>query len=239
MTGAANMNTRIPINRDGNIKTGELLSGKCILIGAGDLTIDELPITSDDFVIAVDGGYLYCKLLGVVPDLYLGDFDSLEQKEKSEIMQIAMQMPEKVIELSPIKDDTDMLAALKEGLRRGFKEFRIYAGMGGRLEHTLANIQCLNYLKEQGAVGYLMSSEEMLLLAKEECLSFQGNLEGYLSIFALGNEAKGVTLENLKYPLLDYTVTNAFPIGVSNEFIGKKASVTVKEGTLLIIIRWA
>ena len=101
-------------------------------------------------MIAVDGGLSYCGILELEPDLLIGDFDSVSEEEKEAIEIIKAQAPEKVIELCPIKDDTDMLAALKLGLEKGYSDFRIYGGTGGRLEHTIANIQCLLFLKEQG-----------------------------------------------------------------------------------------
>jgi thiamine pyrophosphokinase len=130
--------------------------GKCILIGAGDLTMGELSVTEEDYVIAVDGGLSYCGLLNVEPDLIIGDFDSMSEQEKLAVEQLQQTVPEKICRLPECKDDTDMLAAIKRGLELGYNDFRIYAATGGRFDHTLANIQCLLYLKNHGAVGYLV-----------------------------------------------------------------------------------
>lgn len=208
---------------------------KCILIGAGDLTVSEIPMSPEDICIAVDGGYLYCKLLGITPDYVVGDFDSLGEQETEELLQSESH---KVKRLPVEKDDTDTLAALKLGLQLGCQEFRIYGGMGGRLEHTIANIQCLLFLKKQGALGYLMDGTGMILVAKEETVSFQESLNGYLSLFSMGEEAV-VTIEHMKYLLKEERVYNHFPIGISNEFIGEKASVTVHQGAVMILINWA
>ena len=212
--------------------------GNCILIGAGDLTISEIPVQEADLVIAVDGGYEYCKLLEIVPDYILGDFDSIGEKEAEAVAEIAKQEEDKVIVLPVEKDDTDMLAALKLGLSEGYQNFRIYGGMGGRVEHTIANIQCLLYLKEHNAVGYLMDGTGMILVAKEEEISFQDSLEGYMSMFSMGDKAT-VTIENMKYLLKEQEITNSFPIGISNEFIlGKKGKVTVHKGAVMMIVSW-
>ena len=167
----------------------------CILIGTGDLTVSEIPVGENDLCIAVDGGYEYCKLLEITPDYILGDFDSISEKEAEGVAEIAKQEEEKVIILPAEKDDTDMLAAIRLGLSQGYQSFRIYGGMGGRIEHTIANIQCLLYLKEHNAVGYLMDGTGMILVAKEEEISFQNSLEGYLSLFSMGEKA---TVEELK-----------------------------------------
>ena len=212
--------------------------GNCFLIGAGDLTISEIPVQDGDLVIAVDGGYEYCKLLEITPDFILGDFDSISEKEAENVAEIAKKEEEKVIILSVEKDDTDMLAAIKLGLAEGYQSFRIYGGMGGRIEHTIANIQCLLYLKEHNAVGYLMDGTGMILVAKEEEISFQDSLEGYMSMFSMGDKAT-VTIENMKYLLQEQEITNSFPIGISNEFIlGEKGKVTVHKGAVVMIVSW-
>ena len=227
MTGAENISIGTHMNK-----------GNCILIGAGDLTISEIPIGENDLCIAVDGGYEYCKLLEITPDYILGDFDSISEKEAESVAEIAKNEEEKVIILPVVKDDTDMLAAIKVGLAEGYHSFRIYGGMGGRIEHTIANMQCLLYLKEHNAVGYLMDGTGMILVAKEEEISFQESLEGYMSLFSMGDQAI-VSIENMKYLLREQEVTNSFPVGISNEFIlGEKGKVTVHKGAVVMIVNW-
>ncbi len=212
---------------------------RCILVGAGDMTVSQIPVREEDYLIAVDGGFLYCEMMGLVPDLILGDLDSIGEEGAARLASIHERVPESVIILPAQKDDTDMLAAIRIALEKGCDDFLIYGGMGGRLEHTIANIQCLQFLKDNGAKGYLMDGTGMVLLVQDETVCFQEGLEGYLSLFSMGEQAEGVTLEGLKYPLKDYTVKNSYPIGISNEFLeGQAARVTVKKGTLLIIINW-
>ncbi len=214
------------------------MQGKCIIIGAGDLTMGELKLEEEDYVIAVDGGLSYCPILGVEPDLIIGDFDSVSHKELEAIELLREQIPERIITLQSEKDDTDMLAAIKYGLSKGYTQFRIYAATGGRFDHTLANLQCLLYLKNHDAVGYLVDGTGMMLVLQNETVSFRETMDGVLSLFALGKEAKGVTITGMKYPLTDYTIRNDFPIGISNEFIGKHASITVEDGELACMIQY-
>lgn len=224
---------------DGRIVAGkEKTMGKCILIGAGDLTMGELHVADEDYVIAVDGGLSYCSILNVEPDLIIGDFDSVNQREKLAVEQLAQTVPEKICQLPQCKDDTDMLAAIKKGLELGYTDFRIYAATGGRFDHTLANIQCLLYLKNHGAVGYLVDGTGMVLVLQNETVHFRKELEGILSLFALTKEAKGVTIRGMKYPLENGVITNDFPIGISNEFLGEEAEVSVKDGELVCMIRY-
>lgn len=208
---------------------------RCVIVGAGVLTVPEIPVRQEDFVIAADGGYSYCKALGIVPDLILGDLDSIGEKEAEEIAGICRKDPEKVVILPVEKDETDMLAAIHAGLEKGCREFYLYAGVGGRLEHTIANIQCLKYLKDCGAAGYMPDAAGMIFVAQEETVRFRPDADGYLSLFSLGDRAEGVTICNMKYELENAVITNSFPIGISNEFIGKEAVITVEKGALLVI----
>lgn len=208
------------------------------MIGAGDLTTGEIRVEKEDFLIAVDGGLDYCGILGAEPDLVLGDFDSVSGQAEETVRGLESRIPERVIRLPKEKDDTDMLAALKEGLARGYREFRIYAATGGRLDHTFANIQCLLYLKNHNAAGYLMEGTGMILVIVNEAVHFQKNLKGTLSLFSLVKETKGVTIRNMKYTLEKAVVTNDFPVGISNEFIGEEAEVVVGEGALVCIVSY-
>ncbi len=212
--------------------------GKCIVIGAGDLTVGSINVGEDDLVIAVDGGLNYCSVLEVEPDLILGDFDSVSQEQKDALLELQQQIPDRVIALKPEKDDTDMLAALKLGLEFGYTNFQIYAATGGRLEHTLANIQCLLYLKNKDAVGYIMDGNGMIFVMQNEEVKLRNTLEGYLSIFSLGKCASGVTIKGMKYELDNDTLTNDFPIGISNEFIGRESLIRVEDGEIVCILSY-
>ena len=214
-------------------------SGKCIVIGARDLTLGNIAVGEEDFVIAVDGGLGYCGVLEVEPDLLIGDFDSVSEEEEKAVRLLEQEIPDRVIRLAREKDDTDMLAALKEGLARGYRQFHIYAGTGGRFDHTLANIQCLLYLKKRDAVGYLIDGTGMMLVICGEAVHFRKNLEGTLSLFSLGEKANGVTISGMKYELENAVLTNDFPIGISNEFIGEEAMISVEEGELVCMISYA
>lgn len=188
------------------------------------LPVNSLPeIDPDDLVIAADAGYK--QLGGIKPHLVVGDFDSLGYVPREE----------SVVELPVRKDDTDALFAVKLGLSRGFRRFVLLGSVGGRLDHTLANIQALAYLTTRGARGVLVGESEKITMLQNGSLNFLGAPEGIVSVFAYGGTATGVTEENLTYPLDRATVTTDFPIGVSNEFTKQPACVTVEEGCLLIV----
>ncbi len=198
--------------------------GKCLIFCAGDF--DSLPfaIGENDCIIAADGGLMHTQKLGLTPDVILGDFDSLGYT------------PECANVFPVEKDDTDAMLAVRRGLQLGYKEFILYGSLDGkRLDHTVANFQTLQFLADHGARGYLVGLEYIVTLISQETVTFPEMAEGILSLFCLGPDATGVTLENLYYPLENGTLTCGFPLGVSNHFIGKKARITVEKGSLLAI----
>ncbi len=209
----------------------------CILVGAGEQPSYQISVSGEDYLIAVDGGYAYCRKWALTPDLILGDLDSVSQSMKEEISSVRKETPDKIRVLPAMKDDTDTLAAIRIGLDMGYRSFRIYGGMGGRTDHTIANIQCLLFLKSQGAEGYLISDREILFLIQNESIKFTPKSSGLFSLFALQKQVTGVTIRGMKYPLDQAVLTDVYPIGISNEFIGEEAEVTVEEGTLLAVMQ--
>ena len=215
----------------------QIQTGKCIIVAAGELSVAEIEVVQGDLLIAVDGGLEHCECLGLKPDLVLGDFDSVKERQLTQISQWEAQSPGRVIRLKPEKDDTDTLTAIRVALERGYRDFLLYGAMGGRRpEHTIANIQCLLFLKHHGAVGYLVDGTEMCFVMENEEMRFQPSMEGYLSLFSLKEEALGVNIRGMKYELNNARITNDFPIGISNEFIGQEAVVSVRQGQLLGIV---
>ena len=104
---------------------------------------------------------------------------------------------------------------------------------GPRLDHTVANFQTLQFLADHGAKGYLVGRDYLVTVVKNETISFPAEAEGIISLFCLGCDAKGVTIRGLHYELENGTLTPGFPLGVSNHFTGKGATVQVKDGSIL------
>jgi len=204
---------------------------RCYIAGAGEFDERVLP-GADDFVIAADGGYAALEMREIAPDLIVGDFDSLASDLTKDVLKKS-----NVIRTPAEKDDTDMMLAVSEALSQGYKDFIINGGLGGRLDHTLANIQTLVYLKKQGARGTLVGRNEFITVIKNEELKLipDKKRNSTLSIFSAGCKAEGITLKGLKYPLTNATLKNDNPVGISNETTGKPASVSVSDGIIIII----
>ena len=202
------------------------INGICYIVGAMPLEPELVPQPkSGDFVIAADGGYASLYKRGIAANLVVGDFDSLGSVPNH---------PD-VLRLPKIKDETDMGYALNRALEKGYTRFVLLGGMGGRLEHTIANLQLLAHLNRQGAVGILAGNGQAATVITGGSFDFPETMSGFCSVFCQSGVARGVTLEGLKYPLEDEKLTGDFPLGVSNEFLGVPARVTVKDGTLLLI----
>ncbi len=197
----------------------------CVIFGAGERFAPRRKITPNDLVIAADGGYEFAMSLGIEPNVVIGDFDSCAVPQNTAAH---------VVKLNRDKDDTDMMAAVKLGLRREYRTFVIYGGTGGRLDHTAANFAALAYLNAYGAHGYLIDGTGIVTVITDEKFTLPKNSSGTVSVFAYGGAASGVTLEKLKFGLKDYELMPDCPIGVSNETTGIGASVSVKHGSLLI-----
>lgn len=180
-----------------------------------------------DLVIGADGGYLTARRLGFPPDLILGDFDSAPLPESNQ-----------GLEVHPAhKDETDCVLGVDAGLERGCSEFIILGGLGGRLDHTVANLQTLGYLADQGARGELRDRDCWARVIRDETLVLpRGSYLGegaYLSLFAMGGDCR-VTETGVEYPLDRHPLSGFYPLGVSNHILDT-ARITA-EGTLLVML---
>ena len=212
--------------------------GKCIIMCAGEFVPVSPAVQEGDLVIAADNGLVYLDRLGTAPDLVIGDFDSLNAEGRVLLSQ-AQENSGAVIVLPREKDDTDTLAAVKEGFRRGFTTFYLYCALGGRVDHTMANIQTLIYIREHGGKGYIMDRNQMLFVIRNESRTFHRGFGGTFSLFAMDTVVRDVTIRGMKYPLEHADITNSFPIGISNEIRPEtEASVTVGDGTALVCVSW-
>lgn len=196
----------------------------CHCFGAGEFFGLCTEIKENDMTVAADGGLEAAVKCGITPDFVIGDFDSLGKIPKGKNITV----------LPAEKDTTDMFEAVSLGEKNGCTVFHLYGGTGGRLDHTLANIQLLRHFSEKGCCLYLHGDGYTVTAVTDGGVALNGKKGKYVSVFSLSDISEGVRLKNLKYELEDYRLTASFPLGVSNEFTENTAQISVRKGTLAV-----
>ncbi len=199
--------------------------GICYVIGAGDCSELNINKESRDLIIAADAGYKYLINAGIEPDVIIGDFDSLGVVPKGE----------SVIKLNPIKDITDMDAAVNIGVEKGYCEFHIYGACGGRIDHTFANIQLIASLSQRGYKAFIHDGKTVITAISNDRMEFDSSYKGFVSVFSHSDECCGVSINGLRYTLDNAVLKNTFPLGVSNEFMGINSEIIIGQGTAIAV----
>ena len=203
--------------------------GRCIIITGGelgDLTLEDIAPGPEDTVLCCDRGYAHALALGIRPHRLFGDFDSYDGPLPKDIP---------VERFAPEKDDTDTMIALRWALKAGHRDILLVAATGGRLDHTLANIQALAFLADHGATGELLGPGERVWLLDADRITIPKREGYYLSVLAYGGNATGVWERGVEYSLTDATLTTGYPLGVSNHITADAAEISVATGRLLIL----
>ena len=202
--------------------------GKCIIIAplyAGEMQA-WLKKEEGDLLLCADGGYDAAVKHGLQPDLVIGDFDSMPFDHVQGC---------KSIRLPVHKDDTDMVVCLEEGRSRGYRQFRIAGCLGGRLDHTISNLQCLYDCALRGEEAWMCDGQNMVtvLLPGRYTLPRQEGCN--FSLLSYTPEVLGVDLRGTVWELTDAALNNRYPLGVSNEITGDQAELSFAEGALMVL----
>ncbi len=201
---------------------------RCVIVGGADINNYEYiqnRLLEDDYVVFCDSGLKHLEKLRVKPSLIVGDFDSHDNPN----------FDVETIVLPCEKDDTDTVFAVKEAIKRGFEEFLLIGVVGARLDHTLGNISILMYLDSHGKNGYIIDDySEMEIVSCET--KYIDDSYSFFSLLNISGTAKGITIENAKYPLKNGEITCEYQYGISNEVLKKStATVKINEGRCLLI----
>ncbi len=197
----------------------------CYIFGAlpcGDI---QLNIDNSDLIIGADAGITNLEKLGIKPHLIVGDFDSLGYIPEGD----------NIIRHPVRKNETDTILAIDIAFEKGFRKFVIYGCIGGRLDHTYANIQTASYVATKGGYAVFTDKSICFTVIKNNYIEFSKRNSGLVSVFAHSDMAKGVTEEGLLFEIQNETLSPDYPLGVSNEFIGKVARISVEDGALCVM----
>ncbi len=203
---------------------------RCVIVGSAPFSDTEYVLSylrDDDYVIAADGGQKFLTALGKTYDLLVGDFDSSRAPVTAD---------DRTISLPTHKDDTDVLAAIRIALKKGYRDYLLLGCLGGRFDHTLANVFLLRFLHQHGASGCLVDQDHEISLLSAGVYYVPARDDRVLSLLPYGGDAVGVSIDGAEYPLRDATLDTAMPLGVSNAFIGKTVTISLKKGFLLMIL---
>ena len=210
---------------------------KFVIVSGGyiddEFALEWLEKNKYEYMIAADSGMNFLYRNGLVPNVIAGDFDSVASESLEHFIQKA---EVEMLRLNPVKDDTDTEFVIREAIRRGAKEITILGSTGTRLDHVLANVYLLGIGLEEGVSIELVDKHNRIRMISDSLeISKQEQFGDYVSVLPVKGDAKGVTLEGMKYPLKDANIACFSSLGVSNEIVNEIAYVSLRQGSLLVI----
>ncbi len=205
---------------------------KCIIIAplAPNKIKNHINITKDDLIVCADKGYEIAVKQGITPHAVIGDFDSLSIK-KEEISKTV-----KWIGYNKEKDETDTFLCYQYGMEKGYDSFVLLGGIGGRADHSYANIQTMAHGVQKGYKFKIIVEKNEIEIFPPGIWKIKEKKGWKLSVFSYGEKVSNVNLTGVKYPIHQGTLSWDFPIGVSNEWEEPFALLTFTEGFLLVIL---
>jgi len=181
-------------------------------------------------LICADGGARIALALGLTPEVVVGDLDSLDEAAQARLKAMGCRF----VVYPTAKDWTDLELALKLAAQEGATEIVILGALGGRLDQELANILLLLLPELQDISTRIADDRQEMFVARDQA-EIAGQSGDVVSLIPLGGDAEGIVTEGLLYPLSDEPLLSGPARGVSNVMTGRKARVTLRSGTLLIV----
>ncbi|MFM1650643.1 thiamine diphosphokinase [Brevibacillus sp. B_LB10_24] len=213
-------------------KQEKTVAGRVHICAGG--TLDVLPnAMPGDILIGVDAGALRLLEAGAVPTLAVGDFDTIGEAGLSKLVRSGVEIrrfPER-------KDATDSDIGLQAALSFQPKEIFMYGALGGRMDHSLANVQLLWQAHQAGVWMQIESGDNRIALLSERfrrCRLTRDHYQ-YVSLLPLSPLVTGITLEGFAYPLHDARLELGSTLGVSNQLTGEAGRIQIESGALLVM----
>lgn len=189
-----------------------------------------------DSIIAVDGGLKYVYEHGLLPDIIIGDFDTID----GEILKkYQANNYSRIIRLNPIKDSTDTEEAIDYAIFAGFDKAYIIGGVGDRVDHSIANLFLLKKAMENGLKATIYTSTSKMFMISQNTKINNTKKYKYISFIQFDGPAIGVTLKGFKYEVkdMDFDTKKTYSLGISNEFsTASVGEVSIKKGALLVVM---
>ena len=202
--------------------TGVLFAGGRVT----DYDSAKIAVESADVVVCADSGVLHAEKIGVVPDFWIGDLDSVDAKHNCS----------KFVKLPTEKDDTDTMSAARLLVREGVTSVRMFGCTGSRLDHTFANLFVLKFLLDNGVTATIEDENNKIFLLSKGAHKIENEGNKFLSLLPFCCEVKGLSIKGVKYQLSDFDLKDNFPIGVSNQITDDFCEINIKMGTLAVFL---
>jgi thiamine pyrophosphokinase len=184
-----------------------------------------------DLVLAADGGALHCLRLEIAPAIVVGDLDSLDKADRQTLEASGTEFITHPLD----KDQTDLELALLDALDRGATEIIVLGAIGGRLDMTIANVQLLALPDLHGIHVELWHGNQTASLIRPPGGPIEGDTGDGISLIPLGSDLRGITTQDLQYPLKDENLSLGPARGISNVISGSEPQVELEAGSLLIV----
>ncbi|MBE7050204.1 MAG: thiamine diphosphokinase [Ruminococcaceae bacterium] len=188
-------------------------------------------IKEDDFVICADGAIKHCINMHVVPNLWIGDFDSCDNEEYTQKYSYLKSVP--VISLNPQKDETDTHYACNVAIEKGCTDILIIGALGKRMDHAISNIGLLEHLLSRGINGRIEDEHNTISVFSDTYISEADRK--YISLIPLDKEVNVKKTDGLLYPLENHIMKRGYSLGISNEKKKNSIVITLTSGTMLVI----
>ena len=205
---------------------------KCYIITAyieGNIN-ELLPLNSSAFVICADGGYEIALSHSITPHVVIGDADS------GKMSQLVNNSKTEFVYFKQEKDVSDTFLCVEYAISLGFNEIEIIGGIGGRLDHTISNIQTIAKFSSDSIKLTMRDGANFITVVSDSSITIKKEENFSLSLFSFSDICSGITTTGLQYSLTNATLQNSYPLGLSNEFVENVATIEVKQGKLLVVM---
>jgi thiamine pyrophosphokinase len=183
-----------------------------------------------DLIIAADGGTRHALAVGVMPQVVIGDLDSLADADREQLDRSGVPL----IVYPTHKDYTDLELAVRYARAQQATDIIIFSALGGRWDQSLANVMLLA-APEFAQVPIRLVDHALSIQMIRDRAEIDGRAGDTLSLIALTGDAHGVTIEGCEYPLHDAALPMGATLGISNVFTHPTAKITVRQGLVLAL----
>lgn len=181
-----------------------------------------------DYIICADGAIQFCEEINLIPNLVIGDFDSIPEKSINKLQKV------EYLKVND-QDTTDGEKALLYCLNHGFNHVNIIGGFGGRVDHSLYNIELLKKFYKRGLKINSYSATERVFITRERA-QFEEETGTRLSFFPIFGKVNQLFSRGLKWTLDGATLEFGLASSISNEICSSPAEITFQDNELLIVL---